>query len=128
MVTKAIGNAQKKVEAYHFDIRKHLLEYDDVMNKQREVIYDQRREVIDGGNSREMLFGMVEDVAEVAVGQYLDNDLHPDDWDLDSLVQTLERLFNLKVERNGFMNLSGREPKLDQPGGVHAGRSDRAGQ
>ena len=103
MVTKAIGNAQKKVEAYHFDIRKHLLEYDDVMNKQREVIYDQRREVIDGGNSREMLFSMVEDVAEAAVGQYLDNDLHPDDWDLDGLLQALERLFNLEVERNGFM-------------------------
>jgi preprotein translocase subunit SecA len=103
MVTKAIGNAQKKVEAYHFDIRKHLLEYDDVMNKQREVIYEQRQQIIAGENSREMLFGMIEDVAEAAVREYLENDLHPDDWDLEGLGQTLDRLFGLQVERNGFM-------------------------
>ncbi|MFQ5693195.1 MAG: SEC-C metal-binding domain-containing protein, partial [Nitrospinota bacterium] len=103
MVTKAIENAQKKVEAYHFDIRKHLLEYDDVMNKQREVIYDQRRQVIEGENTREMLFGMIEDVADGVVRQYLDPDLHPDEWDLEGLEQALDRLFSLQVERNGFM-------------------------
>ncbi len=102
MVTKAIGNAQKKVEAYHFDIRKHLLEYDDVMNKQRQVVYDLRREVIDSKDSREMLFGMIEDVAESAVSQYLDEDLHPEDWDIEGLNQLLERLFNLQVKRNGL--------------------------
>ena len=103
MVSKAIGNAQKKVEAYHFDIRKHLLEYDDVMNKQREVIYEQRQQIIAGENSREMLFGMIEDVAESAVGLHLNDTLHPDDWDLDGLEQALGRLFGLQVERKGFM-------------------------
>ena len=102
MVTKAIGNAQKKVEAYHFDIRKHVVEYDDVMNKQRQVVYDLRREVIDSKDSREMLFGMIEDVAESAVSQYLDEDLHPEDWDIEGLNQLLERLFNLQVKRNGL--------------------------
>jgi preprotein translocase subunit SecA len=103
MVTKAIENAQGKVEAYHFDIRKHLLEYDDVMNKQREVIYGQRRQVINGESTREMLLGMVEETAESTVSEYLNTDLHPDDWDLEGFDQALERLFDLKVERKGSM-------------------------
>jgi preprotein translocase subunit SecA len=103
MVTKAIENAQRKVEAYHFDIRKHLLEYDDVMNKQREVIYGQRKQVIDGDSTREMMLGMVEETAENTVLEYLNTDQHPDDWDLEGFEQTLERLFDMKVERKGSM-------------------------
>ena len=114
MVTKAIENAQKKVEAYHFDIRKHLLEYDDVMNKQREVIYDQRRQVLDGENTREIFFDMIEEVAEETVNGCFDNDLHPDDWDLEGFGQSIERLFGLRVERNGFMlSLDGSESWLN---------------
>ncbi|MFQ5790571.1 MAG: preprotein translocase subunit SecA [Acidobacteriota bacterium] len=103
MVTKAIENAQKKVEAYHFDIRKHLLEYDDVMNKQREVIYEQRQQVIEGENTREMLFEMIEEVADETVRQSLDPDVHPDEWDLEGIDSSVERLFYLQVERKGFM-------------------------
>ncbi|MCH8158176.1 MAG: preprotein translocase subunit SecA, partial [Nitrospinae bacterium] len=61
MVSKAVANAQKKVEAHNFDIRKHLLEYDDVMNKQREVFYGLRREILSGDDHKEMLMEMVED-------------------------------------------------------------------
>ncbi|MBI2881176.1 MAG: preprotein translocase subunit SecA [Candidatus Tectomicrobia bacterium] len=114
MVTKAIANAQKKVEAYHFEIRKHLLEYDDVMNKQREVIYSQRRQLLEGENTRDLLFEMIDEVAERTVRQYLDAALHPDDRDLEGFGQSLARLFNLQVDRNGFMlSLDGSENWLN---------------
>ncbi|MDO9350380.1 MAG: preprotein translocase subunit SecA, partial [Deltaproteobacteria bacterium] len=80
LVTRAIENAQKKVEAHNFEIRKHLLEYDTVMNKQREVIYSQRREVLTGGDLKESLIEMIEEQAEGIVDLYIDEKAHPEDW------------------------------------------------
>jgi preprotein translocase subunit SecA len=97
MITKAIENAQRKVEAHNFDIRKHLLEYDDVMNKQREVIYEQRRQVLDGENLRDMFFEMSEEVLDDTVGVYVDGDKHPEDWDINGLREFLIRQFSMGI-------------------------------
>jgi len=85
LVTRAIENAQKRVEAHNFDIRKHLLEYDDVMNKQREVIYQQRRSILAGENLRGMVLAMIEERAEHLALTYADKDVFPEEWDWKAL-------------------------------------------
>ena len=93
LVTKAIENAQRKVEAHNFEIRKHLLEYDNVMNKQREVVYSQRREVLAGEDLKHTVTEMVEEQAEDLVDLYADEKAHPEDWDLKGLQDTLYQQF-----------------------------------
>ena len=93
LVTKAIENAQRRVEAHNFEIRKHLLEYDNVMNQQREVIYSQRREVLSGENLKESVIETVEELAEDAVDRYADEKVHPEDWDLKGLQDALHQQF-----------------------------------
>ncbi|HWP57418.1 MAG TPA: preprotein translocase subunit SecA [Candidatus Acidoferrales bacterium] len=98
LVTRAIENAQKKVEAHNFDIRKHLLEYDDVMNKQREVIYHLRREILKGENLKERVIEMAERLAEEKAAAYADKNLAPDEWDFKGLNQAVQHQFNLRLE------------------------------
>src|SRR5215468_1247653 len=98
LVTRAIENAQKKVEAHNFDIRKHLLEYDDVMNKQREVIYNQRREVLKSEDLKQDVLTMAHDRAEETLARYGDKELHPSDWDLPGLREGLNHQFNLRID------------------------------
>ena len=98
LVTRAIENAQKKVEGHNFDIRKHLLEYDDVLNKQREVIYNQRREVLKGEVLKEQVVDMAQDLAEDIVTRYSDKELHPSEWDLAALREAFYHQFNLRLE------------------------------
>ncbi|HJX10753.1 MAG TPA: SEC-C metal-binding domain-containing protein [Candidatus Binatia bacterium] len=98
LVTRAIENAQKKVEAHNFDIRKHLLEYDDVMNKQREVIYSQRREVLKGETLKEEVFEMARGLAEEVLSSYADKELHPSEWDLIGLREGFFHRFNLRLD------------------------------
>ena len=93
LVTKAIENAQRKVEAHNFEIRKHLLEYDNVMNKQREVVYSQRREVLAGEDLKHTVTEMVEEQAEDLVDLYADEKAHPEDWDLKGLQDALYQQF-----------------------------------
>ena len=98
LVTRAIENAQKKVEGHNFDIRKHLLEYDDVLNKQREVVYNQRREVLKGEALKEQVLEMAEDLVEDIVGRYSDKELHPSEWDLAGLSEAFYHQFNVRLE------------------------------
>jgi preprotein translocase subunit SecA len=98
LVTRAIENAQKKVEAHNFDIRKHLLEYDDVMNKQREVIYNQRREVLKGEDLKQEVLEMAQGLSDEILARYGDKELHPSDWDLSGLREGLHHQFNLRVD------------------------------
>jgi preprotein translocase SecA subunit len=98
LVTRAIENAQKKVEAHNFDIRKHLLEYDDVMNKQREVIYNQRREVLKGEDLKQDVLEMAQGLADEILARYGDKELHPSDWDLAGLREGLHHQFNLRID------------------------------
>jgi len=98
LVTRAIENAQKKVEAHNFDIRKHLLEYDDVMNKQREVIYQQRREVLKGEDLKDEVMGMAEELAQSKVTRNLDIQLPSAEWDLSGLGEALHHQFNIRFQ------------------------------
>jgi len=96
LVTKAIENAQRRVEAHNFEIRKHLLEYDNVMNKQREVIYAQRREVLAGENLRDSILEMVEEQVEGLVDLYTDDKGLPEDWDWKGLQDAIYQQFSFR--------------------------------
>jgi len=98
LVTRAIENAQKKVEAHNFDIRKHLLEYDDVLNKQREVVYNERREVLKGQTLKEHVTELAETLADDIVGRYADKEVHSEDWDLKGLHEAFYHQFNLRLD------------------------------
>lgn len=92
MVTKAIENAQKKVEGNNFDIRKNLLGYDDVMNIQREVIYRQRTEVLEGKNLKEQIEGMITEVISDAVNSHLSGEVQDIEGEINTLLKYLEEI------------------------------------
>ncbi len=87
-VARSIASAQKKVEGMHFDARKHVVEYDDVMNKQRQIVYEERRKVLEGANARENILGYVREVITKGVEQSCES-RHPENWELDDLVKYL---------------------------------------
>ena len=97
LLSKAIENAQRRVEAHNFDIRKHLLEYDNVMNAQRVAIYDQRKDVLKGEDPWGMLEEMLDEVVETTVAEYVDEKAHPEEWNLKGLDDILFQLFSLKL-------------------------------
>ncbi len=98
MITRAIENAQRKVEGHNFDIRKHLLEYDDVMNKQREVIYRQRREVLSGSPLRPIVEDMMADLTRGMAEGYADSKLESQEWNWQELADRYLDLFNQNLE------------------------------
>jgi len=102
MVTKAIERAQKQVEAQNFSIRKHLLEYDDVMNKQRETIYRMRREIIEGKDMKEYVLELIETLVDWFLDTHANKDRHPEDWDRGSLRQAILSQFGLDLESLGL--------------------------
>lgn len=85
MLSNAIEKAQKRIENNNFGIRKNLLEYDQVNNDQREIIYDERRRVLDGESMRDVIYKMITDTVEKAVGRSISEDQSPEDWDLEDL-------------------------------------------
>jgi preprotein translocase subunit SecA len=97
LVTRAIQTAQKRVEAHHFEIRKHLLEYDDVMNKQREVIYGMRREILEGESQEATIQEWLDELLDATVDLYAGEGVHPEDWDLGGLGEALHRQFDVKL-------------------------------
>jgi len=111
LVTRAIENAQRRVEAHNFEIRKHLLEYDNVMNQQREVIYSQRREVLGSDNLKESVMEMIEEQAEGLVDLYADEKVHPEDWDLKGLSEAVYQQFSFRWT-----------PSLAEGDGINRGR------
>ncbi|MBN2179815.1 MAG: preprotein translocase subunit SecA [Deltaproteobacteria bacterium] len=96
LISKAIESAQKRVEGQNFDIRKHLLEFDDVMNRQREVIYRQRKDVLTGEDLWQIVNEMLEEVVEDLVDEYLEEKLHPNEWNLKGFDDILHKQFSLK--------------------------------
>ena len=93
LITRSIENAQKKVEGRNFDMRKHVLEYDDVMNQQREVIYGERRKVLLGDNLREHILGMLGGIIEAQMNQYANEKLYPEEWSLENLITDAEGIY-----------------------------------
>jgi len=102
MITKAIEGAQRKVEAHNFEIRKHLLEYDDVMNKQREVIYELRTQVLGSDQLKDTFLEMLEEVVEDLLAEQLSSDLHPEEWDFTALQEAIKRHFGVDFTLQEF--------------------------
>jgi len=129
MVTRAIERAQKQVEAQHFAVRKHLIEYDDVMNKQRENVYTLRRELLEGKirmadgdtsnsggepeliDTREYLMTLAEDVIEEEISSYCGEELEPEEWDTGGLVKTLGERFAIAPERLADVDVEEKNPQ-----------------
>ncbi len=99
-ITKAISNAQKKVETYNFGIRKRLLEYDDVMNKQREVIYGRRDEILERDNLDDIMSSMMEEVVDEIMDKHLPEDLPQEEWSPESAAREMETLFLVPVRED----------------------------
>ena len=101
ITSRMIENAQKKVEAHNFAIRKHQLQYDDIMNHQRSLIYDQRKRVLLGENLQDSVIAHVREFVEARVNEFANEDIHRDDWNLDALHLALSEVFPLQttVER-----------------------------
>jgi preprotein translocase subunit SecA len=92
-ITRAIGNAQKRVEMYNFGIRKRLIEYDDVMNKQRAVIYGRRDQILTSENLDETVAQLIDNVIGAVIDKYAPENVQPDEWDLDTAAGELEGVF-----------------------------------
>ena len=98
MISRAIENAQKKVEAHNFDIRKHLIDYDDVMNKQREVIYTQRKEILAGQEIRASFLEMMDETIGDIVSQYAIDKVPGHQWDWEGITETLHKTFLIDLD------------------------------
>ena len=96
MLSNAIEKAQEKIEGNNFGIRKNLLEYDQVMNEQREIIYEERRRVLDGESMRDVIYNMISDFVELTVDKHVSAEVGKDDWDIDGLNLTMANYLNLK--------------------------------
>src|SRR4030088_1579598 len=101
LISRRIENAQKSVEAQNFDARKHLLEYDDVMNKQRETIYGIRRSALEGKDQRDYVLGIAEDVARELVNTFCPREQHPDQWNTTQFLAESNAQFGIDMKDVG---------------------------
>jgi preprotein translocase subunit SecA len=106
-ISKALERAQQKVEARNFDIRKHLLRYDDVMNDQRKIIYDQRRELMQSNDISDMITDMRSDVIESLVQRHIPHDSLIEQWDLEGLESEVHRIFGITIHAKAWANEEG---------------------
>jgi preprotein translocase subunit SecA len=113
MVTKSIENAQKKVEGHNFEIRKHLLEYDDVMNKQREVIYKHRQSVLRAKDVREEVLDMLDGIGGGLVSTYCPEEQYSEEWDFVGLVESVHGQFGIDTFKVDELNELGREALIE---------------
>lgn len=93
IVSSAIQKAQKRVEERNFDIRKYVLEYDDVMNQQRKVVYEQRRKILEGQDMKDQILNMVDMLINHGLETYANPKLYPEEWDFDALIKYCEKYF-----------------------------------
>jgi preprotein translocase subunit SecA len=98
LVTRAIANAQRQVESQNFERRKNVLKYDEVLNKQREVIYEVRRRILEGADLREQTLAFLGDVASGLIAEYAPDGVYPEEWDLDGLFTALSTTYPVGVD------------------------------
>ncbi|MBF0339857.1 MAG: preprotein translocase subunit SecA [Magnetococcales bacterium] len=111
-INKAIESAQKKVEGRNFDIRKNLLKFDDVMNEQRKVIYDQRRELMESEDIIDFTQGMREDLLDGLMDNFIPGESYPDDWKSREFTDAAQRQFNVQLPTTTWQAESGITPDL----------------
>jgi preprotein translocase subunit SecA len=102
MVSKAIERAQHQVESRNFEIRKNVLKYDDVINKQREVIYEERNKILDGASLRDNTVGFIEDVVRGTVAEFTNAEIPPEEWDLDGLFTQIKTIYHSELSKESF--------------------------
>ncbi len=119
-LTKVIETAQKRVEAHNFDIRKQLLEFDNVMNRQREVIYDERRMVLEGENLKEHIEEMLEEIVAERIQLYAAGDVHPEDRNLKGLYESIRRTFGITVRTKETPPLHNPPPQTEEDNDLKA--------
>ena len=107
-ISRAIENAQKKVESHNFDIRKHLLEYDDVMNKQREVVYHRRRELLSGASLKDDVLDMCDALIEEIAGAHGNNEVDPSEWDWKAIDDAFFKQFKFRPGFNAQTEIEGK--------------------
>ena len=107
-ISRAIENAQKKVESHNFDIRKHLLEYDDVMNKQREVVYHRRRELLSGASLKDDVLDMCDALIEEIAGAHGNNEIDPAEWDWKAIDDAFFKQFKFRPGFNAQTEIEGK--------------------
>jgi preprotein translocase subunit SecA len=103
-LNNAIEKAQRKVEGHHFDIRKQLLEYDDVANQQRKVIYTQRKNILEAKDIKEAIYNMIEEVIPKFVDEYIPKEALHDEWNIEGLQKSLKADFNLDIDVNSLVD------------------------
>ena len=118
-VSRAIENAQRKVEAHNFDIRKHLLEYDDVANDQRKVVYEQRRELMCSNDISENLIAIREDVIENTISEFLPDGTVEEQWDVEGLCKELDSRFGLSLPVRHWLDEDSAAEKEDVSEKIH---------
>jgi preprotein translocase subunit SecA len=118
LVTRAIATAQKRVENHNFEIRKHLLEYDDVMNKQREIVYGMRRQILEGESQAETIADWIDDLVGATLDSYAPESAHPEDWDLAGLGEALFRQFDVRIPAARYQEAVSREGLEELVGGA----------
>jgi preprotein translocase subunit SecA len=106
LITRRIAKAQEAVEAQNFESRKHLLEYDDVNNKQRQAVYGMRRQLLEGIDQKERVMEMVQGIVEQSIDMRCPNDKHPDTWDLSALRNDILSQFGSKIELADLAQMS----------------------
>jgi preprotein translocase subunit SecA len=109
LVTRAIATAQKRVETHNYEIRKHLLEYDDVMNKQREIIYGMRRQILEGESQADTIAEWIDDMVATTLDGYAAREAHPEDWDLAGLGEALYRQFDVRIPPARYAEVASRD-------------------
>jgi preprotein translocase subunit SecA len=114
MVTRSIERAQKQVEGRNFEIRKHLLEYDNVMNKQREAVYRLRRNILEGKEGREWVLRAAREIVGSLIDSYCPEDKHPDAWEREALERELKELFGLTLAQADVSWDAVNRPKLEE--------------
>ena len=103
MISRRIEAAQKAVEGQNFEARKHLLEYDDVMNKQREAVYGLRRQLLEGLDQKDLILeDYVRDILGEALDKYAGKDVHAEDWDIKGLKNEIFTKFGVDIEKEGI--------------------------
>ncbi len=132
-INKSIADAQKRVEGHNFQIRKNLLEYDDVMNLQRRTIYDLRRKALEGENIREMTLEALENLVDDILGETIPESVHPEQWDVDGLRERMGRIFTLSWDDTDeeVRDMSYEELRLrviDEASGLYEGREADLGE
>jgi preprotein translocase subunit SecA len=125
MVSRAIENAQKKVENHNFEMRKHILEYDDVMNQQRKVIYEQRRQILAGEDLKEEVLGLAEDMLDGILGFYCPENAYPESWDVTGLKDALAAKFSYRLTDIDPQSLSRDELREKLWGAVRQSYDDK---